>query len=192
MSIRRIFLTYSNRLESAHKKLYNLLDKQPRWLRPRASNDMQRRMSTITELSSTSGYVSISNFDRTITDFYGGELNQPSLVASTSRPFQCHVPGCYRPTGFISQNDLDRHLRSVHRDRTVPGQWLVCPHGQCANKDPQKLWSRADNFRSHLQRVHSIELGADADLQRYIFKDAYKYVASPHDEPCLILFTIWY
>lgn len=86
-------------------------------------------------------------------------------------PFQCHMPGCSRSRGFTSQNDLDRHKRSVHSDKSLSGRWFVCHHGQCASKNPPKPWPRADNFRSHLSRVHSVKLDADGDIEQYVCRN---------------------
>ncbi|KAF5659868.1 Sex-determining transformer 1 [Fusarium denticulatum] len=38
-----------------------------------------------------------------------------------SLPWHCDVTGCSREKGFTSKNDLDRHKRTVHSDRTVSG-----------------------------------------------------------------------
>ncbi|KAF7556234.1 hypothetical protein G7046_g6354 [Stylonectria norvegica] len=89
------------------------------------------------------------------------------------RPFVCDVTGCRRCLeGFSTKNDLDRHKRSVHSDITVSGARFICRIGTCAAKDPPKLWPRADNFRSHLFRVHQEKFSADDNLEEYTYRQA--------------------
>ncbi|KAF5019262.1 hypothetical protein F66182_8737 [Fusarium sp. NRRL 66182] len=83
-------------------------------------------------------------------------------------PWLCDVHGCPRTKGFTSKNDLDRHKRTVHGDRTVAGRNFVCNIGNCAKKN--KVWPRADNFRSHLYRIHSKTYNANDDLSEYIHR----------------------
>ncbi|KAM5372031.1 hypothetical protein ACJZ2D_007787 [Fusarium nematophilum] len=85
-------------------------------------------------------------------------------------PWHCDVATCSRDKGFTSKNDLDRHKRTVHGDRSLGGRTFVCPHGGCGKKQPPKLWPRADNFRSHLQRIHGTRLRADEDLTQYVYR----------------------
>ncbi|KAH6968557.1 hypothetical protein DER45DRAFT_476401 [Fusarium avenaceum] len=87
-----------------------------------------------------------------------------------SLPWHCNVSGCARDKGFTSKNDLDRHKRTVHGDRTVSGRTFVCNIGNCAKKS--KYWPRADNFRSHLLRIHSKTYLANDDLSEYVHRPA--------------------
>ncbi|KAM0198178.1 hypothetical protein ACHAPA_007276 [Fusarium lateritium] len=87
-----------------------------------------------------------------------------------SLPWHCNVSGCVREKGFTSKNDLDRHKRTVHGDCTVSGRTFVCTIGNCAKKI--KRWPRADNFRSHLQRIHSKSYSANDDLSEYVHRPA--------------------
>ncbi|CAM1500687.1 Fc.00g098490.m01.CDS01 [Cosmosporella sp. VM-42] len=94
------------------------------------------------------------------------------------KPFICDVLDCQRRLeGFSTKNDLDRHKRSVHSDLSVSGPRFVCPLGACATKDPPKLWPRADNFRSHLSRIHRKKLSAEDDLEAYVCRQ------SPNEGP---------
>ncbi|KAH6697619.1 hypothetical protein F5X68DRAFT_5979 [Plectosphaerella plurivora] len=79
-----------------------------------------------------------------------------------SKPHKCDVPGCGRKEGFSTPNDLDRHKKSVHSQE---GTRYQCRIGICSSKD--KTWPRADNFRSHLKRVHGQEIPADGDLSEF-------------------------
>ncbi|ROT37725.1 hypothetical protein SODALDRAFT_204233 [Sodiomyces alkalinus F11] len=87
-----------------------------------------------------------------------------------SKPHKCDVPGCPRQEGFSTLNDLDRHKRSLHPDLATAGPRYRCHLDQCQNKD--KLWPRADNFRSHLKRVHAIVLSPDEDLIGFVVPSA--------------------
>ncbi|KAF4991208.1 hypothetical protein FGRMN_7970 [Fusarium graminum] len=98
----------------------------------------------------------------------GGEHRKHELKHSL--PWHCNVSGCARDKGFTSKNDLDRHKRTVHGDRTVSGRTFVCNIGVCAKKS--KCWPRADNFRSHLHRIHSKTYSANDDLSEYIYRPA--------------------
>ncbi|KAG7149417.1 hypothetical protein HYQ46_001672 [Verticillium longisporum] len=82
-----------------------------------------------------------------------------------SKPHKCDVFGCYRKEGFSIINDLDRHKRSVHRDTDTGGPRYRCHLAPCHNK--KKIWPRADNFRSHLRRLHRVH-AVDDDLAQYL------------------------
>ncbi|KAL6720676.1 hypothetical protein ACLMJK_002601 [Lecanora helva] len=106
------------------------------------------------------------------TDDYSGEQHQENsldLVCETcqqksknkseftkhklrhEKPFKCDVEGCNRVLeGFTTQNDLDRHKKSLHNVMTGKSYMCAVPH--CAKKT--KVWPRADNFRQHCQRLH--------------------------------------
>ena len=72
-----------------------------------------------------------------------------------TRPFRCVEPGCNRVDGFSTQNDLDRHNRSLHKNSSSAiGKHYKCTVGHCVDTD--KIWPRADNFRNHLIHVHSM------------------------------------
>lgn len=67
------------------------------------------------------------------------------------KPFKCDVEGCSRVVeGFTTQNDLERHKKSLHNVMT--GKSFMCAVQHCAKKT--KVWPRADNFRQHCQRLH--------------------------------------
>jgi hypothetical protein len=81
------------------------------------------------------------------------------------RNFKCDVVGCRRTAGFVTQNDLSRHKRSIHNlyDNTTLS-WR-CASVQCRSKE--KIWRRLDNFKQHLRRMHPLE-DVDHLLQRYV------------------------
>lgn len=84
------------------------------------------------------------------------------------KPHHCDVPNCTRTEGFSTPNDVDRHKRSCHPDRIPDGKYYRCTIQGCRNKD--KKWPRADNFRSHLKRLHKLQPGEEA-LEAYVYKD---------------------
>ncbi|KAF4125727.1 ZnF C2H2 [Geosmithia morbida] len=99
-----------------------------------------------------------------------GELCRSNSILKKHRlrhekPFVCQEGSCARGTGFTSKNDLNRHLMTVHKNISL-GITYVCHEEACRTKPP-KAWPRADNFRSHLLRVHKIAVPADGDLSRY-------------------------
>ncbi|KAH8893121.1 hypothetical protein GQ53DRAFT_102717 [Thozetella sp. PMI_491] len=94
------------------------------------------------------------------------ELNKHYL--RHTKPHQCDISGCNRKEGFSTKNDLMRHKESVHK--TV-GKKYSCNIGVC--RDKEKIWPRADNFRSHLKRVHNRIITADDDeLKTFIYSPA--------------------
>jgi hypothetical protein len=72
------------------------------------------------------------------------------------KPFTCNEPGCNRKgVGFGTKNDLNRHKRSKHKISVATTQSYMCAAQSCANK--KKIWSRLDNFRDHIDRMHKGE-----------------------------------
>ena len=70
------------------------------------------------------------------------------------RPFRCEELGCTKKDGFTSQNDLDRHKKSVHKidSRNPNDKTYMCAAPHCSKK--AKIWPRGDNFRQHCIRIH--------------------------------------
>ncbi|KAI0134424.1 hypothetical protein BJ170DRAFT_591402 [Xylariales sp. AK1849] len=95
-----------------------------------------------------------------------------------TKPYACDVPGCSRIEGFSTTNDLDRHKRSVHPDKSATGNRYRCPHGACRNKE--KIWPRADNFRAHVKRVHQQKI-LDDELEHYIHRRPVAPLNGPRD-----------
>lgn len=85
-----------------------------------------------------------------------------------TRTHVCREPGCRRKEGFSTKNDLLRHERGVHKLHIVDDRTYVCTHGSCNDQEPRKSWSRADNFRQHLSRVHRVTLEATSGLAVYL------------------------
>ncbi|KAF2479905.1 hypothetical protein BDY17DRAFT_28428 [Neohortaea acidophila] len=91
----------------------------------------------------------------------GKELKNPSDAQKHqlqhSKPFRCREPGCTRAQGFATENDLQRHRKSVHGASPRIGNKIgyVC----AACPDPgdgtsRKWWPRLDNFKAHIRRKH--------------------------------------
>ncbi|EHK26284.1 uncharacterized protein TRIVIDRAFT_63605 [Trichoderma virens Gv29-8] len=96
---------------------------------------------------------------------------------SELKPYKCTYESCPKAElGFSTPNDLARHKKTVHREHNENDPIYVCRHGTCARKK-EKLWPRADNFRSHLFRSHQITVKADHDLREYRHKSG---AAKPH------------
>ncbi|KAL8688096.1 MAG: hypothetical protein Q9218_005905 [Villophora microphyllina] len=69
------------------------------------------------------------------------------------KPYKCDVRGCTKDTGFSTQNDLDRHKKSVHK--IMPESSFRCAARNCYKA--QKIWPRLDMFRQHCLRIHPDE-----------------------------------
>lgn len=90
--------------------------------------------------------------------------------ARHEKPYKCTYETCTKAKqGFSTPNDLARHKKTVHREHNENDPIYICHHGGCSRKK-EKLWPRADNFRSHLSRSHNINLKADSDLGEYRHK----------------------
>ncbi|RMD40789.1 hypothetical protein DV735_g4341, partial [Chaetothyriales sp. CBS 134920] len=69
------------------------------------------------------------------------------------RPHKCNVDGCPRVLeGFSTINDLNRHLKAVHRFSVEGAIDYICLVPGCLK--PDKTWPRLDNFRQHVIRMH--------------------------------------
>lgn len=87
-----------------------------------------------------------------------------------SKPFKCDIRNCKRNSqGFTTSNDLDRHKKSVHRIR-LGDKSYQCASEACRNK--RKVWPRLDNFKQHIDRMHSEEDKVDL-INRYDFVQTY-------------------
>lgn len=81
-----------------------------------------------------------------------------------TKPFHCTVEGCKRVDGFSTSNDLERHVKSLHLNKTGDAKLYKCLVSSCKSKD--KLWPRLDNFKSHLKRKHDLNLEETEDIVR--------------------------
>lgn len=87
------------------------------------------------------------------------------------KPFRCTQPGCSRTQGFITVNDLNRHLKSVHKVKVnCRTRSFKCASAKCRN--PDKEWPRLDNFKQHIIRMHPDENLQDL-IDRSELKDDY-------------------
>ncbi|KAI9712930.1 MAG: hypothetical protein M1828_001526 [Chrysothrix sp. TS-e1954] len=76
-------------------------------------------------------------------------------VAKHLKLYSCTMPGCRRKTGFTTNNDLERHVKSVHNHFEPGAKVYHCVSESCAGK--RKWWPRQDNFKQHLERMHKDE-----------------------------------
>ncbi|KAI7196774.1 hypothetical protein KC363_g627 [Hortaea werneckii] len=70
---------------------------------------------------------------------------------------RCSEPGCRRTQGFATNNDLERHRKSVHGKTPTVGMkkgyvCKACPPVPAGHK--VKFWPRRDNFKAHALRKH--------------------------------------
>lgn len=87
--------------------------------------------------------------------------SQSSLKKHTlshSRPHRCNYPACSKKDGFSTPNDLQRHKESVHKEARDVYQ---CTTGDCAGASQPKWWPRKDNFRTHMFKVHKMDISPD-------------------------------
>ena len=87
------------------------------------------------------------------------------------KPFKCTQQGCSRTQGFITVNDLNRHLKSVHKVKVnCRTRTFKCASTKCRN--PDKEWPRLDNFKQHIIRMHPDE-NVQELIERSELKDDY-------------------
>ncbi|KAI4223114.1 MAG: hypothetical protein LQ349_007492, partial [Xanthoria aureola] len=74
------------------------------------------------------------------------------------KPYKCDVPGCSKVDGFSTNNDLDRHKKSVHKimPKNSSDRSFRCAASNCPKRE--KIWPRLDNFRQHCLRIHPEEV----------------------------------
>ncbi|KAI5239833.1 hypothetical protein E4T47_01755 [Aureobasidium subglaciale] len=82
--------------------------------------------------------------------------------AEENRPFKCQVKNCTNTKGFATSNDLERHQKDIHliRPKHGPQNYYRCVLPTCSKRD--KIWSRKDNFKAHITRMHK-NMGIDID-----------------------------
>ncbi|SMR42681.1 unnamed protein product [Zymoseptoria tritici ST99CH_3D1] len=73
-----------------------------------------------------------------------------------SRPYRCLEPNCTRKDGFATENDLQRHRKSVHNLLPTVGATAgyICAACPQDGNTPHKFWPRRDNFKAHIKRKH--------------------------------------
>lgn len=70
-----------------------------------------------------------------------------------TRPYKCIYPSCAKLQGFTYSGGLIRHEREVHNAYGGPKRPLMCPHQDC-KRSTGNGFSRRENLREHLRRVH--------------------------------------
>jgi CheY-like chemotaxis protein len=65
------------------------------------------------------------------------------------------LPCSQQERGFATFNDLDRHMRAVHKINTRNSKTYKCFDVDCTKAD--KEWPRLDNFKLHIQKTHGSE-----------------------------------
>ncbi|KAG5914991.1 hypothetical protein E4U42_000212 [Claviceps africana] len=92
-----------------------------------------------------------------------------------SKPHKCCFRNCTK--GFATQNDLDRHKRTVHRREfldkrnTILYECLHCKDQRGKSNARKKTeWPRKDNFLAHLDRIHHIRYRPSDNLDQYVVR----------------------
>ncbi|KAG6036067.1 hypothetical protein E4U41_005784 [Claviceps citrina] len=92
-----------------------------------------------------------------------------------NKPHKCDIRNCIK--GFATQNDLDRHKRTVHRKElldkgnTILYECLHCKDERGKSITRKKIeWPRKDNFLAHLDRIHHIRYKPSDNLDQYILR----------------------
>ena len=84
--------------------------------------------------------------------------------------FRCTVLDCKKQAVFGTQNDLDRHLKSVHKLETGRATTSFrCSVPNCPKKN--KTWPRLDNFKCHIIRLHKKEVGSKENFDQDRMKE---------------------
>ncbi|KAL4748044.1 hypothetical protein BDW72DRAFT_161423 [Aspergillus terricola var. indicus] len=81
-----------------------------------------------------------------------------STLSKRHLTFNCKDKNCARHAkGFRSPSDLRRHERDVHRrfSDTESHNGYMCASEHCPT--PGKTWSRLDNLRAHIHKLHANE-----------------------------------
>ncbi len=83
-----------------------------------------------------------------------------------TRPYKCQELGCTKKDGFSTNNDLERHRKSVHKiaPKNSSDRSFRCAAPNCTKRE--KIWPRLDNFRQHCMRMHSKDYANIDDLVR--------------------------
>jgi hypothetical protein len=99
---------------------------------------------------SDSKSVLLTTADDTYTD-----LSRKHELTHT-RPYRCAEPHCNRKDGFATENDLQRHRKSVHNLLPTVGSTAgyICAACPPEGNHPVKFWPRRDNFKAHVKRKH--------------------------------------
>ena len=86
-----------------------------------------------------------------------------------SRPFKCRIKNCTNTKGFATSNDLERHQKDIHliKPKHGPQSYYRCVLPTCSKRE--KIWSRKDNFKAHISRMHKhIAMDIDQLVARWV------------------------
>ncbi|KAG6013410.1 hypothetical protein E4U54_006768, partial [Claviceps lovelessii] len=110
-----------------------------------------------------------------------------------NKPHKCGFHNCTK--GFATQNDLDRHKRTVHRKEYLgKGNMILYECLHCKdqrgklNTRKKTEWPRKDNFLAHLDRMHHIRYRPSDNLDQYVIRlqhgpgNSIEYVTGKSDQ----------
>ncbi|KAI9761930.1 MAG: hypothetical protein M4579_000713 [Chaenotheca gracillima] len=108
-------------------------------------------MPAVLDLSSSES--TMNNAEFVIRDLIDAQFRKH--IDRHEKPHRCEVKTCRRPFGVL--NDRDRHMLAIHKiDKSTKKKKIYrCPIPHCKTKG--KDWTRLDNFRSHLAKIHASE-----------------------------------
>ena len=79
------------------------------------------------------------------------------------RPYKCQEPECNKLAGFTYSGGLLRHQREVHKKRSPTQKLMWCPVSEC-NRSSGKPFTRYENLKEHIRRVHEPTKDAHHDI----------------------------
>jgi len=92
----------------------------------------------------------------------------------------CTLCAAEPPKCFKTVNDLDRHMRSVHKIYEDGVRYWKCGVGGCSSAE--ECWPRLDNFKAHVTRMHGMQYEPLVGSFCHIFESK-----SDHSSPALRL-----
>lgn len=91
-----------------------------------------------------------------------GSVHGRKSTSDNSTTFSCN--SCDADKSFRTKNDLVRHQKTVHSIVEKGDKIFRCTVSGCPSA--QKIWTRFDNFKQHVIRMHNIEAGIE-DMAEY-------------------------
>lgn len=83
--------------------------------------------------------------------------------------FTCTICLTTARKSFKTTNDLDRHMKSVHKKYTAGDKFWVC--GMVGCPSATKCWPRLDNFKAHVVKMHKPEYQSQLDRFCHTFTE---------------------
>lgn len=94
--------------------------------------------------------------------------SQSSVPLQAKKLHACTLCSADWPKNFKSVNDLDRHMKSVHKTYRNGDRYWKCGVKGCSSIG--KWWPRLDNFRTHVIKMHGMQYEPQIGSFCHIFK----------------------